>query len=337
MTFTNPMALWLLPLALLPLFISAQNEEAYPSLAGIGEDRLSRLIEYALRAAGVLALTALIFGIAGIALREHAIQRLGQGSHLVLLIDRSSSMDDTFAGHQPSGEEESKSGAAKRLLKDFITRREHDRFGVADFSTAPMHVVPITDHKEMILAAIDAIDRRGLAFTDVGRGLGLALDMLQTDSSKASRAIVLVSDGAAVIGRRVQERLRTEFARRPVHLYWLYLRTKGTHGIFEPPPAGMDDTPQVLPERHLNKFFESLHVPYRAFEAENADAVKSAIAEIGKLEQTPILYSERIPQYDLSRWAYAMAALALAILLAAKLGERVLGAAPNARESTHAP
>lgn len=335
MTFTNPIALWLLPIALLPILISAQDEEAYPSLVGLEVDRLSRVIENALRAAGALAIAALIFGIAGIALRERTIQRFGHGSHLVLLIDRSSSMDDTFAGRQPSGKEESKSGAAKRLLKDFVTHREHDRFGISDFSTAPMHVVPITDHKEIILAAIDAIDRPGLAFTDVGRGLGMALDMLQEDTSEASRAIVLVSDGAAVIGRRIQEALRTEFARRPVHLYWLYLRTEGTHGIFEEPPPDVQDTPQVLPERHLHKFFQSLHIPYRAFEAESASAVKSAITEIGKLEQTPIIYGERIPQYDLTRWAYAFAGVALLLLLAAKLCERTLGS-PNSGERSSA-
>lgn len=327
MIFTNPLALALLPLALLPLVLSGRKEDGYPSLAGLGPDRLSQAIDVALRLAGVAAIAGLALGIAGLALRERTVERFGQGAHIVLLIDRSSSMDDTFAGRQPSGAEESKSAAAKRLLKDFVTKRAHDRFGVAAFSTAPIHVVPITDRKDLVLAAIDAIDRRGLAFTDVGRGLGMALSMMDEDVAQGARAIVLVSDGAAVIGRRVQERLRTEFARRPVHLYWLYLRTEGTRGIFEAPPPGTEDTPQVLPERHLNKFLESLRVPYRAFEAESPAAVESAIAEIGKLEQAPIVYAERIPQYDLSRWAYGLAALGLAFLLAAKLIERPVGGA----------
>jgi len=324
MIFSNPLALLLLPLALLPLVLSGRREQAYPSLAPYEPDRLSQAVDAALRIAGMVAIASLILGIAGIALRERTLERFGQGAHIVLLIDRSSSMDDTFAGRQPSGAEESKSAAAKRLLKDFVSKRAHDRFGVAAFSTAPIHVVPITDRKELVLAAIDAIDRRGLAFTDVGRGLGMALSMMDEDVAEGARAIVLVSDGAAVIGRRVQERLRAEFTRRPVHLYWLYLRTEGTRGIFEPSPPGTDDTPQVLPERHLNKFFESLRVPYRAFEAESPAAVAQAISEIGKLEQAPIVYAERIPQYDLSRWAYALAALGLAALLAAKLAERAL-------------
>jgi mxaC protein len=333
MIFTNPFALYLLPLAVLPLLVSAQKQEAFPSLSGFEVDRLSQVISAALRIAGMLAIVGLILGIAGISLRERTIDRIGHGAHIVLLIDRSSSMDDTFAGRQPSGAEESKSKAAKRLLKDFVINRPHDRIGVAAFSTAPIHVVPITDHKGLILGAIDAIDRPGLAFTDVGRGLAMALSMTEDDVSQGSRAIVLVSDGAAVIARRVQDALRAEFARHPAHLYWLYLRTEGTNGIFEEPPPDTEDTPQVLPERHLHKFLQSLHVPYRAFEAESPEAVKAAIAEIGKLEQTPVVYSEHIPQYDLSRWAYALALLGMLALLAAKFCERSL--ATN-RETAHA-
>lgn len=324
MIFTNPIALYLLPLALIPLFLGVQRQEPYPSLAGFEPDRLSRAISWALRIAGVAAIGGLILGIAGVALRERTVERFGQGAHIVLLIDRSASMNDTFAGRQPSGAEESKSSAAKRLIKEFVVEREHDRFGVAAFSTAPMHVVPITDHKDIVLNAIDAIDRPGLAFTDVGRGLGMALSMIEEDVLQGSRAIVLVSDGVAVVGRKIQDALRMEFARRPVHLYFVYLRTEGSNSMFAEPAPGVEDTPQALPERHLNKFFQSLRIPYHAYEAESAEAIKSAITDIGKLEQTPLVYTERIPQYDLSRWAYVLAALALGLLIAAKLCERTL-------------
>jgi mxaC protein len=322
MIFTSPLGLYLLPLMLVPFFLGTQQREGYPSLAAVPPDRLSEWITWALRFVGVLAIGALVLGISGIALRERKIERFGQGAHIVLLFDRSASMNDTFAGRQPSGAEESKSAASKRLIKDFVIKRKNDRFGVAEFSTSPMHIVPLTDHKEIVLSAIDAIDRPGLAFTDVGRGLGMGLSMIDEDVLPGSRAIVLVSDGVAVVGRRVQESLRTEFARRPVHLYFLYLRTKGSNSMFASPPPGTEDTPQALPERHLNMFFQSLRIPYRAYEAENAEAVKSAIDDIGKLEQTPIVYTESIPQYDLSRWAYTVAALALALLLAAKLCAR---------------
>ena len=38
----------------------------------------------------------------------------------------------------------------------------------------------------------------------------------------------------------------------------------------EAPADPREDTPQRMPERHLHRFFESLGVPYRAFEADSA-------------------------------------------------------------------
>ena len=155
--------------------------------------------------------------------------------------------------------------------------------------------------------------------------------MHDADPTAASRAILLVSDGAAVIDRRVQERLRAQIAKRPVNLYWLYLRTAGAPGIFDPPGEDVPDTPQALPERHLNLFFQTLKVPYKAFEAEDPKAVAEAITEIDKLERNPIRYQERIPEQDLSSIAYAIAAAGLLALLLAKLAEVRLDSGPGAR------
>lgn len=317
----TPAVLWLAPLLLLPLLLSAQMAQGYPSLAGFERDPVSVLVEWVLKLAGVIAIGGLILGLGGLHRTGTAIEKRGEGAHIVLLIDRSSSMDNTFAGRAPAGGEESKSAAARRLLKQFVIGREHDLVGVAAFSTSPMHVLPMTEQKEAVLAAVDAMDRPGLAFTNVGRGLALSLDMQEADTSLAARVIVLVSDGAAVIDRKVQEKLRAAFAKRRVNLYWLFLRTEGTPGIFDVPAPGEEDTPQAMPERHLNIFFKSLGIPYKAFEAENPEAVAAAIGEIGKLERSPITYFERVPQQDLAGFAYAVAATALALLVLGKLAE----------------
>jgi mxaC protein len=142
--------------------------------------------------------------------------------------------------------------------------------------------------------------------------------MHETSPPSASRAILLVSDGAAVIDRKVQEKIRAAFAKRPINLYWLFLRTEGAKGISDVPAPDELDTPQALPERHLDKFFKSLKIPYRAFEAENPEAVADAIAEIGRLEKKPITYFERVPQKDLAHLAYGTALAAVLLLLAAK-------------------
>lgn len=327
---STPWVLALLPLAPLPLLFAVQRRQGYPALAALEPDALSRAVDIGLHLLGAVSIAALLAGIGGLHLKGQTVERVGEGAHIVLLLDRSSSMDDTFAGRRPGADEDSKSAAARRLLRDFIERRPHDRFGVAAFSTMPMHVLPITSHKDAVLGAVDAITRPGLAYTNVGLGLLLALSMHEADPTAASRAIVLVSDGAAVIDRRVQEKLRAAIAKRPVNLYWLYLRTAGAPGIFDPPGEDVPDTPQALPERHLNLFFQTLKVPYRAFEAENPQAVADAITEIDKLERNPIRYEERIPEKDLSWLAYAVAAAGLLLLLLAKLAEVRLDAGADA-------
>ncbi|MCS0504730.1 vWA domain-containing protein [Ancylobacter mangrovi] len=319
----HPLMLLALPLALLPLCVSVLAGGGVPSSALVPPDAVSRAMAVALRLAGALAIVAILLGLAGLHRRAERVSRVGTGAHLVLLLDRSSSMDNNFAGRAPSGDQESKSAAAKRLLTAFVQRRPLDRIGVAAFSTSPMSVLPLTDHHAAVEGAIAAIDRPGLAFTDVGRGLALALSSFADDTSEASRAVVLVSDGAGLIDRRVQDALRDGVARTPVHIYWLFLRSRGAAGIFEKPPQG-EDTPQAHPERHLHLFLESLGVPYRAFEAGDPQAVEQAIDEIDRQETRPIVYEETVPRRDLARAAFAFAGLCVAGLLVAKLAERRL-------------
>ncbi len=316
--------LWLLPLALLPLAASAQKRIPIPSLAPVPADGLSRLLDAALTLAGIAGIGFLVLALAGPHLAGESLVRTGEGAQISLLIDRSGSMNETFAGRQPSGEEESKAAASRRILEGFIGRRAHDLVAVSAFSTSPMAVLPMTDRHDAVRAAIRAIDRPGLEATNVARGLGLALAQFGPGAPQASRVLLLVSDGAAVIDRRVQPLLREDFAKIHPTLYWLFLRTAGSPGLADR-PAG-EDTPQAAPERHLDLFFKSLGVPYRAFEAENAQAVEEAIREIDRQERKPISYVERRPQRDLTGLAYGLSALALGLLLAAKLAETELTA-----------
>lgn len=314
----------LLVLVALPFVASPLRLSAVPSDDVVPHDPLSNAIGYGLSALGALAIAALALGLSGFHRRDQVVQRHGTGANIVLLLDRSSSMDSTFANRSPEGKDESKSVAARRLLTDFAARRPADRVAVAAFSTSPMPIVPMTDHHEAVRAAIAAIDRPGLAHTDVGRGLALAFSMFDDASSETSRALVLVSDGAAVIDRRVQDALRDAAARDPVRLYWLFLRTQGSKGIYDKPPPGEPDIPQTYPERHLDIFFRSLGLPYRAFEARGAADVSAAIKEIDQLEQRPTTFNETIPRQDLDWLCYLVAALASALLLGAKLLERRL-------------
>lgn len=318
----QPWALALLPLAALPLFLRWLRPSAVPRLELRPSDGASRLLDHGLTALGVLGITALALGLAQPHLRGGSVPHRGIGTNLVLLIDRSSSMDDTFAGRSPSGGEESKASAARRILLDFIAGRPDDRIGIAAFSTAPMLVLPMTESRSAIAAAVAALAEPGLSQTDVGRGLTLAMGMAAQESVNGSRAVVLVSDGAAVVAPEVQVALRNLATQQPINLYWLYLRSKGSKGIFDQPEPGEADTPQLRPERHLHLFLQSLRLPYHAFEADSPGAVAAAVAEIGRMESRPILTRRPVPRRDLGWLCFLIAALAAAGLTAARALER---------------
>ncbi len=325
LSVTRPAWMWLLALALLPWLYSARLSSAWPWLGSVPHDRTSRILDLALRAVASLCIATFVLAGAGLRHGGEAIERISHGAHIALLIDRSSSMNETFAGLTPNGNEESKAAAAKHLLDDFVGRRAHDRIGMVAFSTAPMFVLPLTEHQEAVHAAINAMDRPGLSYTDVARGLAMALSMFDNGDTLASHVVVLVSDGAAVIDRRVQDQLRSEIAAHPVRLYWLFLRTQNGLGIFDQPNDDVADTPQEMPERHLNLYFASLGSPYRAFEAADAEGLARAIDEIDRSESAPIRYSEPAPQHDLAVLMFALAACAAALLCVAKLAEVRIG------------
>ena len=328
--FDHLEALFLTPLALLPLLRSVLRGATIPSLLAAPADSLSAVAGSVMKLGGVVAIGASLFGAAGPYVAGAEIERFSEGAQIVMLIDRSGSMNETFAGRTPSGGEESKAAAARRILKRFVEARRHDLVGVAAFSTAPMLVTPISDHIGATEAAIDAIDRPGLDYTNIARGLAMALSMFKTSQADLSRAVLLISDGAGVIDPKLRDDLKAEFRKTNVSLYWLFLRTQGSSGISDQ-PADDDESPQAAPERHLDLFFKSLGVPYQAFEAEGVEATEEALKQIDRLERHPVRYVETLSRTDLSAWGFGLALAATLLLLAAKLAEVRLSVGDNAR------
>jgi len=315
---------WLLAgllLMILPLLNNGIRPTTYPWLAMLPLDPLSSVISVLLRLCGMATIAALILGLAGLHRTEQSRERIGYGANIVLLLDRSNSMDNTFAGKTPDGADESKATAARRLLGEFVKQRPHDLLGVAEYSTAPLFVLPLTENKQAIQAAIDATAAPALAYTHVSKGLSMALDMFTDQPLSGSRIVLLVSDGAAAIDPDSELQLRRYFKQQQIRLYWLFLRTANSPGLFDKPQDARDDNAGAMPERYLHLFFSSLGIPYQAYQAESPDAMRQAIADINRLEQTPLHYRERIPRQDLSGHCYLSATGLLVLLLAVKFCE----------------
>lgn len=321
LAFETPWALAGLLLLLVPLLRSHMQATAYPWLDILPVDPLSQLLNVVIRLLGMAALAALFLGLAGIHLKEQQIERIGHGAHIVMLLDRSNSMDNSFAGKAPNGKEESKADAARRLLTEFVDHRPHDLIGIAEYSTSPLLVMPLTENRQAVHAAIDATAAPALAYTNISKGLSMALGLFDYQPVSGSRILLLVSDGAAVIDPDSEAALRVLFKQQQVRLYWLFLRTDNSHGIFTLPEDPRDDNAQAMPERYLHRFFSSLAIPYLAYEAETPGAMQKAITDINRLEQLPLHYLQSIPKQDLSGLCYRWLAALIACLLALKFCE----------------
>jgi mxaC protein len=282
-----------------------------------------------LMAAGTIA--AIVVGLSGIHRSEVAVERVGRGAQIVILLDRSRSMDESFnqgrVNHDPSkvfneeAQREIKGKVARKILADFAAKRPQDMFGMVGFSAYPMHILDFTQKQEVIQAAIRAGDiGRGLAETDMARGLFAAVSYFDNQPYTGSRIILLVSDGGARIDSGTREKLRNLMRRNRVGLYWIYLRSINSPGLFTE-PVDVEASINASPEIALHDFFKKMKTPYQAYEAESSGAILRAVQDVNRLENLPISFNEIVPRRDLSWECYLLAAVLLIALLASKFVE----------------
>jgi mxaC protein len=321
--FEHAALLWLLPLALLPWLPSARQAHAqYAALSLIASDRRSLWIGRLLRTCASVAAAALVIALAAPRSPESTVEMVGRGAEIVVLLDRSLSMDQPFG--TPSNAVldltgPTKAQVAQRLIGQFARQRADDQFGLVLFSTLPLPVLPFTQDRDVIQAAIGATGTsRALGDTDVGLGLLAAADYFDSRVYSGSRVIVLVSDGGAQLDPVTRQRITDAYQRNRITLYWLYIRSRFGPGLSI---AGQADSPadDAIPERALHRFFRGLRTPYRAYEAEDADALQRAIADLGRTESAPLQLRVRRAGVDQRGWPLALALTAIAVLACANL------------------
>lgn len=319
--FEHPAWLFALPLALLPWLWHGQVRIGWASLASLPPDGLSRFIAIALRALASLVIVSAALSLAGAYRQGKPVERVGTGAHVMILLDRSASMADGFAGTSRAASAgqappESKGHAAARLLSQLVRERQRDLFGMILFSTAPMYVLGLTEDHDAILAAIDATSATGIGLTHISAGLAMALEQFRDRPVTGSRVVLLVSDGAASIDPRSQITLRRLAQEFQVQLYWIYLRAPSGASPTRPPDP--EKSGDVAPEYFLDQFFRDLGTPYRLYEADNPQSLEVAINDVSELQNLPLRYFEPQPRQDLSRWFDVLALLGTLILLSAR-------------------
>jgi mxaC protein len=77
----------------------------------------------------------------------------------------------------------------------------------------------------------------------------------------------------------------------------------------------------IAPAQIVHKFFSEMGLPYRAYSAEDPEALREAITEVSTLQNLPIRYSDIVPKQDLSNRCYGVALILSLLMLVAKIVE----------------
>jgi len=317
MSFSNPWLLWLLPLALLPLVFQRAHSKSYSWLDMLPADPLSDLIGLILKVLAVIILTFIILGLGAPHSNQQLVERIGVGAQITFVLDRSASMDDPFSGTTDNVIGETKSAAASRLITQFVQSRKNDMLGMITFSNSAMYVLPLTENKEAVVAAVRATAGNALFQTNIGSGLSSAAGLFDKVPDSGSRAVVLLSDGAGRIDANSQQKIKDWYDRMHLSLYWIVLKQPGGLSIFNENYKPQEDQP-LPPEIELHDFFKSFKTPFNAYEAENPKALQLAIDDINRKEKKPIKYMQKIPGKDFSGLCFIVAAIMIALLLGVK-------------------
>lgn len=308
MHWLHPWFLLLLPVVAVPFLLKSRHAQTYSWLQMVPADPFSDTANRLVKAATSLMLLCLVLALAGPQGDSHQEQKVGKGAQSVFVIDRSVSMDHPFAGQSTGGHAaEIKSAAARRLITAFIDSRPDDMMGVVGFTNSALYGMKITTNRDGIHSAIQAATGPAINQTNIGAGITNAVTLFENIASTGSRAIVLLSDGAGKLSPRVKYQIQKQLTAKKLNLYWIVLREPDDISIFNDNVYEKESVPEAIA---LDRFFRSLKIKYKAFEADNATALESALREIDAKEKNVIQYAIMIPGHD-----YAKDLILLALVL----------------------
>jgi mxaC protein len=320
--WSQPYLLLLLPLLVLP-WINHNQEKIIAWAEFVPADPVSKFIGLTLKTLASIVLAGLILALAGPFEPEKKVERVGEGAEIVLLLDRSRSMDDAFAvKHQAAlvsvGRKDSKRRVAKSYLTEFVKKRPDDRFGFVLFSSNAIKLLPLTYNKAPVLATIEANSLgKGLKDTNMSDALIKAAEMFEGQTYRGSRIVLLVSDGGQLLTDEAKQQITTLYKKMNLTINWIYMSSM--HGVTL--GEGGDDSYlwQDLPERKLHSFFESMGTPYRAFEAKSLKEFAKAMNDIDGQQYQTLIVEETLPREQKHKPFYWLVMIALLLLVMAQV------------------
>jgi len=324
MIFRYP-ALWTL-LLLVPLMVRyhgtrRRTASALPFSDGRALRRLpgSWMIPVGRRGLPLLYAAGLTLLIAALSRPQkgvHDARMETEGIDIVLLVDVSTSM--RALDFSTPGQPRDRLDAIKKVARDFIERREHDRIALVAFAGVPYALSPLTHDRRWLQQRVEMLET-GMVDdgTAIGTALVSAVNRLR-ESPAESRIVVLLTDGMNNRGQispldaaRVAEAMGIRVYTVGASADAPYAPYPGA-GIF----GGMGRVAIDIDEPTLIEIARITGGEY--FRAADMEGLERSYAAIDELERT-VFEIDQYAQYEERFAVFALWALALLSL------ERILG------------
>ncbi len=243
------------------------------------------------------------------------------GITIQLVIDNSYSMREE--DYDLDSRSISRLDAVKHALRLFVNGgeqglegRPHDRIGLISFARDPDVLCPATLDHSAVMQAIDDLQLAPPVGTNIGDGLGWALERLRNDPSK-EKVVILLSDGAHTIKDSVLQPLEAAQLAADLKIKVYTIGAVGNRGG----NAGLSSWQQLLlsnrhkraevGERCLQRIAEATGGEY--YRATDTEGLTSIYKEIDRLETTRLERNVEV-NYEERYLIVALPGVVLAVL-----------------------
>lgn len=248
------------------------------------------------------------------------VQMPVSGRDLMLVVDISPSMDEQDMVLQ--GRSINRLQAVKRVLDDFISRRQGDRLGLILFGTEPYVQAPLTFDLETVrtLMREAGLGMAGRA-TAIGDAVGLATKRLR-DRPQDQRVVVLLTDGANTAGEITPDKATEIASAASIRLYTIGI---GAESMVQ---RGLLGSRRVNPSRDLDENLLTRMAQQTGgeyFRARSLPELELIYDSIDRLEPIDLEGKYFRPVTELYVWPAGLAAILWLTLFLVRRGREWVG------------
>ena len=246
----------------------------------------------------LLALTLMILAISRPQLGRKSVEVISEGIDIILAIDTSGSMRslDFFI----QGKKKTRLEVVKKVVAEFVKKREADRIGMVVFGENAFTQCPLTLDHGIVLSFLKDLEigAAGEGGTAIGSSLATSVNRLKDIKSK-SKIIILLTDGKNNAGK-VEPLMAASLAEKfNMKVYTIGVGIRGEAPILVNTIFGMQEKyiPVDIDEDLLKTIATDTNGKY--YRATGTEELKNIYEDIDQLEKTEIKTKEHVEYNEL--------------------------------------